>query len=248
MSITADLTGRRALVTGASSGLGLHFAEVLHAAGAEVVLAARSTARLDGHCARLGERASTVRLDVRDAVSIPRAIADAGPIDILVNNAGVTVSKPALEQTADDWDAVVDTNLKGAFLVATEAARSMRAAKRSGTIINIASILGLRQAGQVTGYAVAKAGLIQLTKQLALELARFDIRINAIAPGYFETDINRAFFQSEAGQALIKRVPQRRLGRLADLDGPLLLLASDASAFMTGTVLVVDGGHLVSSL
>jgi NAD(P)-dependent dehydrogenase (short-subunit alcohol dehydrogenase family) len=248
MSITADLSGRRALITGASSGLGLHFAGLLHAAGAEVVLAARNRARLDGHCAQLGGRASAVTLDVRDAASIPRAVAAAGPVDILVNNAGVTVSKPVLEQTESDWDEVVDTNLKGAFLVATEVARAMRQAGRGGTIINIASILGIRQAGQVAGYAVAKAGLIQLTRQLALELARFDIRVNALAPGYFATDINRAFFESEAGRALIKRIPQRRLGQLGDLDGPLLLLASDASAFMTGAVLAVDGGHLVSSL
>lgn len=248
MSLTADLSGRRALVTGASSGLGLHFAEVLHAAGAEVVLAARGKASLDAHCARLGARAAALTLDVRDEASIASAIAGAGQIDILVNNAGVTVSKPALEQTAGDWDEVVDTNLKGAFLVATECARAMQRGKRGGSIINIASILGLRQAGQVTGYAVAKAGLIQLTRQLALELARFDIRVNAIAPGYFETDINRDFFASHAGQALIKRIPQRRLGQLTDLDGPLLLLASEASVFMTGAVLVVDGGHMVSSL
>lgn len=248
VSITADLSGRRALVTGASSGLGLHFAEVLQAAGAEVVLAARSKASLDAHCARLGARTAALTLDVRDEASIASAIAGAGRIDILVNNAGVTLSKPALEQTAADWDEVVDTNLKGAFLVATESARAMQRAKRGGSIINIASILGLRQAGQVTGYAVAKAGLIQLTKQLALELARFDIRVNAIAPGYFETDINRDFFASPAGQALIRRIPQRRLGQLTDLDGPLLLLASGASVFMTGAVLVVDGGHMVSSL
>jgi NAD(P)-dependent dehydrogenase (short-subunit alcohol dehydrogenase family) len=248
VSITADLSGRRALITGASAGLGLHFAEVLHAAGAEVVLAARSKARLDEHCARLGARAAAVGLDVRSDASIAKAFAEAGPVDILINNAGVTVSKPVLDQTAADWDEVLDTNLKGAFLVATEGARAMRDAGRGGTIINIASILGLRQAGHVTGYAIAKAGLIQLTKQLALELARFDIRVNVIAPGYFETDINRDFFAGPAGQALIKRIPQRRLGQLADLDGPLLLLASDASAFMTGTVLVVDGGHLVASL
>lgn len=248
MSLTVDLTGRRALVTGASSGLGLHFAEVLHRAGAEVVLAARSRDKLDRHCTRLGERVSAVTLDVRDSASVKRAIADAGPLDILVNNAGVTVTRPALDQSEDDWDEVVGTNLKGAFLVATETARAMREVRRAGAIINIASILGLRQAGQVTSYAVAKAGLIQLTRQLALELARFDIRVNALAPGYLETDINRDFFQSDAGQALIKRIPQRRLGRLADLDGPLLLLASDASAFMTGSVIAVDGGHLVTSL
>jgi NAD(P)-dependent dehydrogenase (short-subunit alcohol dehydrogenase family) len=248
VSIAADLSGRRALVTGASSGLGLHFAEVLHAAGAAVFLAARSKTRLDAHCARLGADASAVSLDVRDETSIATAIAQAGPIDILVNNAGVTVSKPVLEQTAADWDEVVETNLRGAFLVATEAARAMQRTGRGGSIINIASILGLRQAGQVAGYAAAKAGLIQLTKQLALELARFDIRVNAIAPGYFATDINRDFFASAAGQALVKRIPQRRLGNLAELDGPLLLLASDASSFMTGAVLVVDGGHMVSSL
>jgi NAD(P)-dependent dehydrogenase (short-subunit alcohol dehydrogenase family) len=248
VSLTANLHGRRALVTGASSGLGLHFAEVLHAAGAEVVLASRSKNRLDSHCHRLGERASAVTLDVRDPASVKQAIAAAGPLDILVNNAGVTVTRPVLDQSEADWEDVVDTNLKGAFLVATEAARAMRAAGRHGSIINIASILGLRQGGQLTGYAVAKAGLIQLTKQLALELARFNIRVNALAPGYFATDINRDFFASPAGEALIKRIPQRRLGQFGDLDGPLLLLASDASAFMTGSVLAVDGGHLVTSL
>lgn len=245
--LSANLKGRRALVTGASSGLGRHFAEVLTAAGAEVVLAARNTDKLAEVAARL-PGASTVALDVRNAESVQATIHGAGPLDIVVNNAGVTNTRPVLDQTEADWDQIVDTNLKGAFLVANEAARVMRDTARSGSIINIASILGLRQGGQVTPYAVAKAGLVQMTRQLGLELARYDIRVNAIAPGYFETELNTEFFSTAAGEALIKRVPQRRLGRLEDLNGPLLLLASEASCFMTGTVIPVDGGHLLSSL
>jgi NAD(P)-dependent dehydrogenase (short-subunit alcohol dehydrogenase family) len=165
-----------------------------------------------------------------------------------VNNAGIVRSRPALEQTEEDWDAVLDTNLKGAFLVARAVAGKMRAAGRSGSIINIASILGLRQSAAVLPYAVSKAGIIQMTKVLALELARFNIRVNALAPGYFDTELNREFWQTEAGQGLVRRIPQRRLGQVSDLDGPLLLLASEASQYMTGAVLAVDGGHLVSGL
>jgi NAD(P)-dependent dehydrogenase (short-subunit alcohol dehydrogenase family) len=153
-----------------------------------------------------------------------------------------------LEQTEADWDRVHDTNVKGAFLTSTEVARYLRDAKRPGSIINIASVLAFRQASHVTPYAASKAALVQLTKELALELARFQIRVNALAPGYLLTDINRDFFQTEPGAQLIKRIPQRRLGSEGDLDGPLLLLASDASRYMTGTTIVVDGGHLVSTL
>ena len=142
---------------------------------------------------------------------------------------------------------MLDTNLKGMFFLAQALAPGMRE-RGGGSIINVASILGLRQAAGVVSYAVSKAGVIQLTQALALEWARHGIRVNALAPGYMETELNRHFWQSEAGQALIKRIPQRRLGQLHELDGPLLLLASDASRYMTGAVLAVDGGHLVSTL
>jgi NAD(P)-dependent dehydrogenase (short-subunit alcohol dehydrogenase family) len=165
-----------------------------------------------------------------------------------VNNAGVAITKAAMELTATDWQGVVDTNLTGAFFMAQAAARLMRDGGRGGCIVNVASILGVRVAGLVAPYAASKAALIQLTKALALEWARYGIRVNALAPGYIETDLNAAFFASEAGGKLIQRIPQRRLGRLADLDGPLLLLASGASGYMTGAVIEVDGGHLVSSL
>ena len=198
--------------------------------------------------AAAGGSAQAVRLDVNDSESIRTAFDEAGPVDVVINNAGVSNSKPLLDQTDAEIDQILDTNLRGALRVATEAARRMREQDGNGSIVNIASILGLRQAGHVTPYAMSKAGIIQMTKQLALELARYSIRVNAIAPGYFETELNRDFLSGPAGDALIRRIPQRRAGRPDDLDGPLLLLASDASAYMTGTILVVDGGHLVSSL
>ncbi|AOR80502.1 SDR family NAD(P)-dependent oxidoreductase [Novosphingobium resinovorum] len=246
-----DLTGKRALVTGASSGLGAHFARVLARAGAHVVVAARreeALRTLVEEIMRAGGSAAAVRLDVTDAASVAEAVAAAGRLDVLVNNAGVTNTKPVLDQTEDDFDFILDTNLKGGFLVATQVARAMRDAGTGGSIVNVASILGLRQGGQVTPYAISKAGVIQMTRQLGLELARFGIRVNALAPGYVATELNDAFFASEAGQVLVRRIPQRRLGALEDLDGPLLLLASDTSRYMTGSTITVDGGHLVSTL
>ena len=249
--------GLRALVTGASSGLGRRFALTLARAGAaEVVVAGRRVENLAGlvdEVRALGCEASGMRLDVTSAGSIAACFDSAGSSrpfvpDIVINNAGVTVTKPLLEQTEDDWDAVVGTNLKGGWMVAQEAARRMVAAKKGGSIVNIASILGERVAGGVAPYAVSKAGLVQMTKAMALELARYDIRVNAILPGYVVTDLNRDFLQSAAGEKLRSRIPTRRFGQLEDLDGPVLLLASAAGRHMTGAVLAVDGGHLVSSL
>ena len=248
--------GKRALVTGASSGLGRRFALTLGAAGAQVIVVARRADKLAGlvdEIVAAGGRAHAASLDVTDAKSIVACFDEiertsGGAPDVVVNNAGVTVTKGVLEQTEEDWDAVVGTNLKGGWMVAQEAARRLVAAGRPGSIINIASILGERVAGGVAPYAVSKAGLVQATKVLALELARYDIRVNAIMPGYVVTDLNREFLASEAGEKLRARIPSRRFGQLEHLDGPLLLLASDAGRHMTGAMLAVDGGHLVSSL
>jgi NAD(P)-dependent dehydrogenase (short-subunit alcohol dehydrogenase family) len=193
-----------------------------------------------------------VALDVTDPASVEAAVRHAtelaGPPDILVNNAGVADTKASLELTEADWRRVLDTNLDGAWRMAQAAAKAMVAAKRPGSIVNIASILGLRQATHLLAYAAAKAALVQVTKSLALEWARHGIRVNAIAPGYVITEMNRDFFASESGQAVAKRIPQRRVGSPRDLEGALLLLASDAGTYMTGSVVVVDGGHLVNSL
>ncbi|MBA2936556.1 SDR family oxidoreductase [Sphingomonas sp. CGMCC 1.13654] len=251
MALHPSLQGRRALVTGASSGIGLHVAQVLATAGAEVVLAARRFNELEAAADQIrigGGRARALVLDIRNPSAVAEAIAACPPFDILINNAGMVRSGGALDQAEADWDSVLDTNLKGMFFVTQAVARAMREGKRAGSIVNVASILGLRQAGGVLPYAVSKAGVIQMTKSMALELARHDIRVNAIAPGYLSTDLNREFFESPTGQAMIARIPQRRLGELEDLDGPLLLLASDLSRYMTGSVLTVDGGHLVGSL
>ncbi len=199
-----------------------------------------------------GRRAMALGLDVTDPAAVEAAVARVvealGPPTVLVNNAGIAHGDRALELGPSTFRAVLATNLEGAFFVAQAVARALVAAKCSGSIVNVASILGLRVAGGVAAYAASKAGLVRLTEALALEWARFEIRVNALAPGYIETDLNRAFFASEAGRALVGRIPQRRLGRLEDLDGPLLLLACDASAYVTGATLAVDGGHLVSSL
>jgi len=250
-SKTFDLSGKTALVTGASSGLGAHFARCLGKAGASVVLAARRADRLQSLQAELQTEkiaAKAVDLDVQSAESIATALDAAGPLDIVVNNAGISIVKPALEMPEKDWDAVVDTNLRGAWLVAQAAAKRWVAEKRPGSIVNIASILGLRTIGQVAPYNASKAGLIHLTKALAMEWARYQIRVNAICPGYIETEMNSAFWQTPGGKKLIERIPQRRIGQPGHLDGALLLLASEAGTFMTGSVITVDGGHTVSSL
>ena len=255
MSNSSELSGRHALVTGASSGLGRHFAGVLASAGARVSVAARretALAQTVGTIRASSAQAQSIRMDVTDAASVEQAFAAAeaqfGPVSILINNAGVTGTRAALDMTDDDWSSVIDTNLKGSWIVARHAARRMIHHGERGSIVNIASILGLRVAGGVAPYSISKAGVVQMTKALALEWARHGIRVNALAPGYIETDLNDAFFASDAGKALIRRIPQRRLGEARELDGALLLLASDAGSYMTGSVIAVDGGHLVSGL
>lgn len=255
MSLSADLSGKVALVTGASSGLGVQFAKTLAASGAAVALAARRQEQLEAVVAEItaaGGKAVAIKADITSTAGVVQMIdqttAELGPLSIVVNNAGVARPAPALEVDEESWDAVVDTNLRGAWLVAQQAARSMVAAEVSGSIVNIASILAFRVTGYNAPYVASKAGLLHLTHALAQEWARYGIRVNAIAPGYFDTDINTEFWDTPAGQAMIKRIPQRRLGEPSDLDGALLLLASDASRYMTGSCITVDGGHLQTSI
>lgn len=250
-----DLAGEVALVTGASSGLGHHLAALLAAAGARVALAARRLDRLEELAQEIkaeGGQALPLACDVTRAGDVAAAIAAAedglGPLSLLVNNAGVVVAKPVLDHTEEDWDYVLDTNLKGAWLAACEFARHLIARRRGGRIVNIASVLGSRTTPQAPSYCTAKAGLIHLTHVLAMEWARHRILVNAIAPGFIETDLNRDFLRSEAGKRLAARIPLRRLGRPEDLDGAMLLLASPAGAYITGAVLTVDGGHTAAPL
>lgn len=255
MSSRFDLSGKIALVTGASGGLGSHFAHTLAASGAATVLAARHMDRLDrlrDEIQSAGGTAVAVELDVTDTTSVKTAFdyaeAQAGNMDILVNNSGVAVGQAAVDIGEADWDRVMDTNLKGAWLMAQAFTRRAIARESGGSIINIASVLARGVAKGVAPYAASKAGLEHLTRTLALEWARYGIRVNAIAPGYFETEMNEGFLRSEPGRATLKRIPQRRAGSVEELDGALLLLASDASSYMTGSTLVVDGGHLCASL
>ena len=237
-------------MTGASSGLGHQFAFVLANAGADVAITARRVDRLQtvaSQIAEYGRKAIPIEMDVLDLMSIDHAVAKAwdtlGGIDVLINNAGTAAARPALKVEEDDWDAVLDTNLKGAFFVARDVARRMVERGQGGNIVNIASTIANRTSRTLASYAASKSGLVQLTRTMALELAGKNIRINALAPGYIQTEINQDFFESPDAKKVVQRVTQKRVGRIDELDGPLLLLASEASSYMTGAVLTVDGGY-----
>ncbi len=247
-----SLAGRTALVTGASSGLGEHFATVLASAGAKVVVAARRTDRLAALKERItaaGGIAHAVAMDVTNRADVERAFADGeaalGPVSICINNAGVTDPAWFVKMREAQWRNIMDVNLDGVFHVGQEAARRMIAAGKGGSIVNVASIVGLGAIKTLSAYAASKAAVIALTRNMALELARDKIRVNAIAPGYISTELNSEFWETEGGKRMIAHVPMHRLGKPEELDGPLLLLASEAGAFMTGAVLTVDGGHLL---
>ena len=243
----AELAGKVAMVTGASAGLGEHLATMLAGAGATLAITARRLDRLEDLAGRIeaaGGRALPLAMDVTDPASILAGVAETvatlGRIDILLNNAGIAVTKPALLCTVEDYDALMDTNLKGAFFAAQAVARTMIERGEGGRIINMSSLLGLKVLPQLSLYAISKAAIAQMTKALALEWIRHGIKVNAICPGYIETEMNRATWESEGGKALIRRFPARRLGAPSDLDGLVLLLASPRSDFMTGSVIPID--------
>ncbi len=254
MGIEVNFKGKVAFVTGASSGLGARFAKILAEAGAEVVLAARRIERLKELRAEIesnGGAAHMVQLDVTDYDSIKSAIAhaetEAGPIDILVNKYGVSTTQKLVDVSPDDYEFVMDTNLKGSFFVAQEVAkrmilRSKAEPQRQFRIINIASVAGLRVLSQIGVYCMSKAGVVQMTKAMALEWGRYGINVNAICPGYIETEINRDYFQSESGRKLIDMLPRKRVGQPEDLDALLLLLSADESRFINGAIMTADDG------
>lgn len=251
-----SLANRTALVTGASSGLGEHFAHVLAAAGATVVIAARRMDRLEDVAADIaakGGKALPVEMDVTRDGSVVAAFesireALGRPCDIVINNSGMSREGWFREQSEDDWNAVMDTNLTGVWRVGKHATNAMIAAGAKGSIVNIASITAHRTQFMTTAYCVSKAGVDHLTRHMALENARYGIRVNAISPGYYKTAINDEYLESEAGEAMRKRIAFRRFGEYRELDGALLLLTSEAGSYMTGSTIVVDGGHLLSSL
>jgi NAD(P)-dependent dehydrogenase (short-subunit alcohol dehydrogenase family) len=258
MATTFDLTGKIALVTGASSGLGARFARVLAANGAEVVLASRRVERLKELRAEIeaaGGAAHVVAMDVTDLESIRSAVAhaetEAGPIDILVNNSGVSTTQKLVDVTDEDYDFVFNTNTKGSFFVAQEVAKRMIARSRGGAnhaqprqarIINIASMAALKVLSQIGLYCMSKAAVVHMTKAMALEWGRYNINVNAICPGYIVTELNEQHWETEAGRKLVQMLPRKRLGEARDLDGLLVLLASEESGFINGAVIAADDG------
>ena len=256
MDLGAQLAGRRVLITGASSGLGAHFARLCAKHGARVAVAARRIERLEELTTELKQLgaadALAVALDVTQEASVEacaKKVFDTfGGLDVLVNNAGNASEGLCVDQSADDFDSVLNVNLRGVWLMAVAVGRHWRDSGQTGSIVNIASVLGFRVSPGVAPYAISKAGVVQMTKALALELVRYNIRVNALAPGYFQTEINDGFFETPFGKKTISRNPMRRIGQLDELNAPFLLLASEASSYMNGAIIPVDGGHLVSSL
>jgi NAD(P)-dependent dehydrogenase (short-subunit alcohol dehydrogenase family) len=248
-----DLTGKVALVTGASSGLGARFARVLAESGATVAVAARRLERLKELRAEIdaaGGEAHVYAMDVTDVQSIQSTIAkvelDLKRIDIVINNSGVSATGKLTDVTADEYDYIFNTNTKGAFFVAQQAAKVMIAKKTQGRIVNIASVAGLRVLAQIGVYCMSKAAVVQMTKAMALEWGRYGINTNAICPGYIETEINSAYFNSDSGEKLKALLPRRRVGKPEDLDGVLLMLCADQSGFINGSVIAADDGLSVS--
>ncbi len=257
MAYEIDLSGRVALVTGASSGLGAQFAKTLAAAGAGVVLAARRVERLKTLRAEIeseGGDAHVVGLDVTDPVSIRAAVAHAetemGAIDILINNSGVSTTQKLVDVTPADYDLMMDTNTRGAFFVAQEVAKRMIARSKGeapgtytgGRIVNIASMAGLKVLSQIGVYAMSKAAVVHMTRAMALEWGRFEINVNAICPGYIDTEINHRHWQTEAGKKLIQMLPRKRVGTPQDLDAVLMMLCAKQSGFVNGAVIAADDG------
>ena len=248
------LENKTVFVTGASSGIGKHCALLMAQAGAKLAIASRRIDQLKSVVDQItdaGGKAKAFEIDVTEKKCVAECFDEMAGWSlptVIINNAGMSINRKLLDQSEEDWDRVIDTNLKGSWLVATEAARRLTASNTPGNIINVASILGERVIGGVAPYVISKAGVIQSTKVMALELARHQIRVNALLPGYVITDLNREFLMSELGQKLLVRIPTRRFNNLEDLNGPLLLLASDASIAMTGATLAVDSGHLISGL
>lgn len=247
------LDGRVALVTGASRGLGRRFAMALASAGAAVALCARDEAKLEGvadEIRQAGGMAAPIAMDVTDRASVAAGVAAAeaaiGPLRVVINNSGIAITKRLLDVTAEEWDPVIDVNLTGAWSVAQASAKAMVAHGQGGSIVNISSILGQRTNPGVIAYNAAKAGLDHVTREMAAELAKHGIRVNALAPGYVETDMNRGYWETPPGKALMGRVPMGRLGQEEDLDGPIVFLASDASGYITGQIVCLDGGHSVA--
>jgi 3-oxoacyl-[acyl-carrier protein] reductase len=247
-----DMTGETVLITGGGTGLGRQFALALSGAGASVILSGRRLEKLEESAQLVADRggvAHCVTMDVSDPDSVAAAVSrcnDISPVSVLINNAGTSSTTMLMDLSEEDWDSVIDTNLKGAWLVAREVVGAMIADERGGAIVNIASVLATSVQKGTGAYCPSKAGLVHLTRQMALEWARFQVRCNALAPGYFMTDISSYYLETEAGKALTRRIPMRRLGDPPEMDAALLLLASSASRYMTGSVVNVDGGLSLS--